>query len=128
MHNRFRSKVAEAIFNKLNKNKKISADSGGLLIDEIRPYVAQEVIKIMKEKGYVIGGIPKKVNVANINDYSTLIIVANNVEPEFFISSGYKGKIIWWKIKDVSELDSDGVTEKINEIEKRVKGLFRELS
>jgi len=38
-HNRFRSKVAEAFFNKLKKNKKIKAESAGLVLDKLRPYI-----------------------------------------------------------------------------------------
>ncbi|MEK6860092.1 MAG: low molecular weight phosphatase family protein [Nanoarchaeota archaeon] len=126
-HNRFRSKVAEAIFNKLNKNRKIKAESAGILIDELHLYVAESVIKIMKEKGYDIGGIPRKVDSSLINNYDLLVIVANNVNPEFFKES-FKGKIIWWKIKDCSALDINGIRKRINEIEKRVKKLIRELN
>ena len=51
-HNRFRSKVAEAIFNKLNKNKEIQIESAGLILDESRPYVEPVVVSLMKEKGF----------------------------------------------------------------------------
>ncbi len=125
-HNRFRSKVGEAIFNSLNKNKKIVAESSGILIDEMHLYVSESVIKIMKAKGYVVGGVPRRVDVKKINDYNMIIIVANNVQPEFFKNS-YSGKIIWWKIKDCDEKDIDGIRKRVDNIKKRVRKLVDEL-
>ena len=53
-HNKFRSKVAETIFNKLNKNQGTEAESAGFTLDELRPHVEKNVVKIMKEKGYEV--------------------------------------------------------------------------
>ncbi len=125
-HNRFRSKVGEAIFNTLNKNKNIVAESAGILIDEMHLYVGENVIKIMKEKGYDVRGIPRRVDVRKINDYDYLIIVADNVDPMFFKNS-YKGKIIWWKIKDCDEKDLNSIRERVEDIEKRVRELIKEM-
>lgn len=68
-HNRFRSKVTDAIFNKLNKNPKIKAESRGIILDELRPYIEKNVIKIIKEKGYKIKGKPKQLTLAETNNY-----------------------------------------------------------
>jgi protein-tyrosine-phosphatase len=124
-HNRFRSKVAEAIFNKLNKDKKIKVDSAGLLIDQARPFVAENVVKVMKEKDYNVFGIPRQVTINNINDFDILIIVADNVSPEFF--SEFKGRIIHWNIPDCDEKDFPRIKEIVREIEKKVQGLVSEL-
>ena len=148
-HNRFRSKVAEAIFNRLNRNKKIIGESAGILIDELHLYVAESVIDIMKKKGYVVGkslssfsypkksnkvtqgffdvgGIPRRVDVKKINDYDYLIIVADNVDPLFFKDS-YNGKIIWGKIDDCDEKDLIGIRERVDRIEEKVKKFVEDL-
>jgi len=126
-HNRFRSKVGEAIFNTLNKNKNIVAESAGILIDELRLYVAESVVKIMSGMGYVVGGIPRKVNINEINDYDYLIIVADNVDPLFFKNS-YKGKIVKWSVHDCDERDLRGIRERVEDIESRVKEFVAELN
>ncbi len=132
-HNRFRSKVAEAIFNKMtssdfkkledsknaetkSQKKRIIAESAGLVLDELRPYIASNVIKIMKEKGYFIEGLPKRITSDKINDYDMLVIVANNVEPEFFTSSGFKGEIIKWEIGDADEKEYDKIKKSLKRL------------
>ena len=126
-HNKFRSKVAEAIFKKLNKNKEIKAKSKGVLLDEDSPYVAPIVVKFMKERGYIIGGKPKKIKINEINKYDLLIIVADNVDSNFFISFGFKGKIVKWKIPDCDETDYKCIKKDIDEIEKKIKELIYNL-
>lgn len=126
-HNRFRSKVAEAIFNKLNKNKKIIAESAGIIIDEVRPYVAENVIKIMKKKAYEIKNKKsRQITSDRINNYDLLVIVADNIDKEFFKES-FKGKIIWWKIKDCDEKDIEGIRKRVGEIEGKIRELVEEL-
>lgn len=123
-HNRFRSKVAETIFNKLNKN--IVAESAGTVMDEERPYIAPSVVEIMKEKGYSIKGKPKRIDKNKINNYDLLVIIAEDIDKEFF--NEFKGKIIKWKISDTSESDLNGIRKRIDEIEKKVKRLTNGLS
>ncbi|MEM4230614.1 MAG: low molecular weight phosphatase family protein [Candidatus Pacearchaeota archaeon] len=117
-HNRFRSKVAECIFNKLNKNPENWAESAGLLMDISRPYIEENVIKIMKEKGYDIKGAPRQLTKNLVKEFDVIVIVANNLEPEFF--SDFKGKIIKWNIKDCDACDIKSIKEIIDEIEKKV--------
>ena len=124
-HNKFRSKVAEAIFNQLNKNKKIKAESAGIIGSEHK--TPESVVKVLKEKGYIFRNrVARRVDSVKINDYDILIIVASNVEPEFFKDS-FNGKIIWWKISDCDEKDILGIRKRVDEIEKRVRGLVKEL-
>jgi len=125
-HNRFRSKVGEAIFNSLNKNKNVFAESAGLIGSQ-NP-TPDNVILVMKEKGYdILNRIPRRIDSISINNYDLLVIDADNVDPKFFTSSGYNGKIIWWKITDCPEEDILGIRERVDEIEKRVKKLILEL-
>lgn len=122
-HNRFRSKVAEAIFNKLNKNPKVKAESRGILLDELRPYIEKNVIKIMNEKGYQINGKPEKLAISEINNYDLLIIVANNIDKEFF--NKFKGKIIKWDIEDCNANNINKIKSTVNEIENKVKDFLK---
>ena len=146
-HNRFRSKVAEAIFNteikklisapktpiknkegvldELNKNKKIIAESAGIIGSENS--TPDSVINILKEKGYEVKRkAAKRVDSIKINDYDILIITADNVDPLFFKDS-FKGKIIWWKISDCMDTDIKGIKKRVNEIEENVKELVKDL-
>jgi protein-tyrosine-phosphatase len=50
-HNRFRSKVAEAIFKKFTANLDVFADSAGLTSDWNHNYVEPAVVKNMKVRG-----------------------------------------------------------------------------
>ncbi len=128
-HNRFRSKVAEAIFNKLNKNPGIKAESAGIMIDEARPYIAENVIKIMREKGYSLdSGIPKRVTALDVNNYDLLVIAAHDVDEDFFNSSGFKGKIIKWDISDADEDEYQKIKKIIGRIEKKIKKLIEDFS
>lgn len=126
-HNRFRSKVAEAIFSKLNKNPKIKFESAGIIIDEGRPYVAENVKIILEQFGYrVKNEFSKQITSNKINNYDFIVIVADNVDREFFKDS-YKGKIVQWKISDCDENDLNGIRKRIKQIEENVKQLIEEL-
>jgi len=125
-HNKFRSKVAEAIFNKLNKNKKITAESAGIIGSENE--TPESVIKILKDKGYnVTRKVARRVDLSKINNYYLLVIVADNIDPIFF-KDIFKGKIIYWKISDCSDEDIKGIRERVDEIEKRVMKLVKDYS
>lgn len=124
-HNRFRSKVAEAIFNKLNKNKKFRCESAGLMIDVSRMYVAPYVIEAARKKGYIIKGKPRRITSDQINNFNILIIVADNVDKDFF--SNFKGKIIQWQVSDCEQEDYDGIVERVGEIERLVKYFLIEI-
>ena len=125
-HNKFRSKVGEAIFNKLNKNKNIIAESAGTIgSDNPTPY---NVVKILREKGYRVARMKaRKINLKKINDYDILIVVADNVDPQLFKDSGYRWKIIWWKVSDCMSIYVPGIRKRVDDIEKRVKKLIKRL-
>ena len=120
-YNRFRSKVAEAIFLALNKNKKIKVRSRGTILDKLKPYVARSVIKIMKKKGYKVEGKPKKISKKDISWSDLIIIVADNVRLK-------SRNVVYWKISDVSQEDIRGIKERVNKIEKRIKKLVLNLN
>ena len=121
-HNRFRSKVAEGIFNKLNKNKEIKVDSVGLVLDKERPYICENVLNIMKKKAYKITGKSKLIVKNKIKDYDLIVIVANNVDKNFF--KDCKGEVIKWDVEDADENDYEKIKGIIEGIESRVKRLI----
>ena len=124
-HNRFRSKVAEAIFKKLNKNNNIFVESAGT-IGSINP-TNPNVIYIMKEKNYSIEGLPKKIDSLNdVKDYDLIVIVADDVDRGFFNGKS-KGRIIQWHISDCEESDVNKIRETVNMIELKVKKLINSI-
>lgn len=126
-HNRFRSKVAEAIFNKLNMDKNIEVKSAGVALDLMRPYIADNVIKIMKEKGIKMEDKQARwVNEMNLKWADRIIIVANNISPDIF--KGKARNIEIWKIPDADESEEGKIRKIINDIEKRVKKLIASIN
>jgi protein-tyrosine-phosphatase len=113
------------MFNKLNKNKKIIAESAGI-IGSIHN-TPKSVIDILKEKGYTIKRkIARRVDCVKIKDYDLIIITADNVNPLFFKDS-FNKKIIWWKITDCMDTDINGIKKRVDEIETKVKNLVEKL-
>jgi len=119
-HNKFRSRVAEAIFNELNKNKKIKAESSSTMGSVNK--TPKNVINALIKKGYHIKNrVARKVDIKKINHYDLIVIVASNVKTDFF--DGFHGKIIKWYITDCMETDINGIKERVEKIEKKVKDL-----
>ena len=126
-HNRFRSVVGEVIFNALNKNPNIIAESAGPSASTCRQFINPEVIQVMRDKGYFIDATrkPRQVTSELVKDYDLVVIVADDVDPKFF--SDYSGKIILWKISDVTEANEEQITDRVNKIEKRVRALVKKM-
>ena len=121
-YNRFRSKIAEALFNKLNKNKKFKAKSAGV----IKGYpISREIINASKKAGIRIKGKPKGLSTVLLKWADLTTLVADDVPPKIF-SKNYTKKLILWKIKDTDSKDKDmqGVIKKI---EKNIKNLIKNL-
>lgn len=95
-YNRTRSKVAEAYFNKINKNKNIKVASAGV----IKGRSTGEKDLILSRKFGL--KIKKKTKPIKENDLrkgiDLLIIVANDVPASLFKNN--VKKVIVWKIKD----------------------------
>ncbi len=119
-YNRFRSKVAEAIFLALNKNKKIKVRSRGMMLDKKNHYVARSVISIMRKKGYKVGGKSARIRKKDILWGDKIIVVADNVRLR-------NRKVIYWKVSDVSQSYFQGIKTRVNSIEKRVRNLISNL-
>ena len=116
-HNRFRSKVAEAIFKKFNKKHKLR--SRAVAPDYIK--VAENVQKALRELGYKrVNKNPKKLTKKDLSWADLIVIVANNVNVRV---KNKNKKIIKWKIKDTSQSNYKEILKIIKIIEKRIKKL-----
>ena len=122
-HNRFRSKVAEAIFRKLNKNKNILVRSRGIILS---PDVIGGIVKILKEKGYRLHDRKSRVvREEEIKKSDLIVIVADNVSKDIF--NQCRGRIIRWKIRDCDQRELKKIEKTIDKIESRVRKLIKNI-
>lgn len=126
-YNRFRSRVAEAYFNKINKNKKIKAESAGI----IRGFfpLDKTQVKNAKKFGINILGKPKSLSMELLKKINLIVITANDVPKEVFqFNKKYLQKVIVWKIPDVKTgQDEKGNIKSIKLIIGKVNELVKEL-
>src|SRR3989344_7542996 len=120
--NRFRSRVAEAYFKKINKNKSIQVKSAGLIQGEYP--IDEQQYKIAKEFGININGKPQGISTDLLNWTDILIIVANDVPKKIFKENKkYGKKTIVWKIKDENFGNERNIRKIISKIIKRIDKL-----
>ncbi|MBI2045135.1 hypothetical protein HYT23_03690 [Candidatus Pacearchaeota archaeon] len=126
-YNRFRSRVAEAYFNKINKNKLINVKSAGIIKGFLPLDKAQ--VRTAKSYGIFIKGKPKSVSSKMLSETDEIIIVANDVPKGIFkFKNRYIQKIHVWKVPDVLRGNDILGDKKIIEIiMKKVEGLIKEL-
>lgn len=123
-HNRFRSKVAEAFFNKLNKNKKIKAGSAGIF-NGIP--ASSSVVNAGKELGIKISKSTRGLNEKMLKYYDIIIITANNVPKNIFDDGRRYRKVIVWKISDTSQDNYKQILSISKQIEAKVIDFIRRL-
>ena len=97
-HNKFRSKVAEAYFKKINKNKKITVISAGIIRGDLH-YVGLDA-EVAKKLGIIFSGSPQSVTTEMLRNVDGVIIVADDVPKKLFNYDFLKGKVSVWKIRD----------------------------
>jgi len=116
----FRSRVAEALFKKYNKNESIKAESAGIF--EGDPLVKWDVIAT-KKFGVKLIGKPKGMSRRLVKSMDLVIIVANDVPMKLFQDTNkkYMAKIITWKIPDKSSDNYNQVKIIIKKIDKKLK-------
>ena len=126
-HNRFRSKIAEAYFNKLkkeDKNNKIDVQSAGIITGK---KVVLNVVEISDKLGFKIINRNSKALTEQLLAWSDIVIVvANNVPPWIFYNG--KNKVIHWKIPDTTQNDrkrieqiSKSIINKVDKFYMKVK-------
>jgi protein-tyrosine-phosphatase len=126
-HNRFRSKIAEAYFNNINKNKNIHAKSAGVILGSY-PFDKNQ-FQAAKSLGINMIGKPQGLSTELLSKIDLIIIVADNVPKRIFHSNIHKKKVIVWEIKDINSMESKVLIEKkIEEIMKKVNGLIERLN
>ncbi len=124
-YNRYRSKIAEALFKKYNKNKGIKVKSAGIQTDFLNPYVAESVKKEMEERGANITesySIP--INNVLVKWADKVIIVADDVENDNFPEEKIFER---WEIEDASQYDEKAIEKGANQIEAKVLKLIKRL-
>ncbi len=117
-YNRFRSRIALAYFNKINKNKNIKAKSVGLIKGQpLSPFT----IGIAKEFGLDIKGKVQGLSSKLMAWQNLTVVVANDVPPQVFDKNKkYGKKVIIWDIKDVAGRDEYTIKKIIKSIMSRV--------
>lgn len=124
-YNKFRSRIAEAYFNKINKNKNIKAESAGIFQGNYSLNKLQ--VSITKKFGINIIGKPKSISTDLLIKTNLIIIVANDVPSSLFEAKKYKKKIIIWKIKDEQNGDIRNIKKIINQIIVKVNKLNKDI-
>ncbi|MEA3329423.1 MAG: hypothetical protein U9Q06_01645 [Nanoarchaeota archaeon] len=122
-HNRFRSKIAEAAFKKLNKNKAIKSYSAGIF--KGIP-VHQNIISIGKSLNLQISKQTKSLDEKFMKSIDKVIIVANNVPKEIF-----KNKVrpvTVWEIPDTNQNNKKLIDKISKQIISKVEKLLFNLN
>jgi len=113
--------VAEALFKKYNKNKRIEVKSAGIAIDILRPYICKNVKDLLKEKGIkIINEQSREINEQDIKWADKIVVVSNNIDCSIFP----KEKLEVWEIEDADESEREKIKEIINKIEKKIKSFI----
>ena len=125
-YNKFRSKIAEAYFNKVNKNKRIKARSAGIIRGSV---INDEIVNAASKFGITIDPKknPKPLTTKLLKWQDMLIIVADDIPRELFSNVESVKKLVMWQIPDITLNDGDGISRSINMIIEQVDKLIKEL-
>lgn len=129
-HNRFRSRIAEEYFKKINSNKNINVDSAGIIMSNSPLEKLQ--VKVSEDFGIKLKVKSKVLSVDLIKKQDLIIIVADDVPKILFNNKDYidfkKTKIIRWKISDdPGGTNYNKMRKIIKKIIKRVNILVKQL-
>jgi len=125
--NRFRSKAAEAIFKKLNKNPSFKVKSGGLFPGVP---VTEDIIEAGRNIGVVISkdqqGLHHKILMWS--DY--IILVADDVPKSIFkeVEKNDSKKVLHWKLKDIEGTNVKKRERIMLQIEEKIKAFLEKHS
>ena len=123
-HNVFRSRVAEAYFKQINKNKNIEVSSGGLIKGN---KLSKNQILAMKQENIKLISQPKNITTNLLKKQNLTIIVANDIPISLFNNKEYNKKVVQWKISDVLNNDKEKSLKTIRLIKNKVQQLVKEL-
>jgi protein-tyrosine-phosphatase len=126
----FRSKVAEAYFNMLNKNKNYKASGAG----PFRGYMPldKKDVAAARKFGIKIKGRPRGISVDLLRKQDIIVNVANDVPSNLFdVKRGYMKKnvkVISWSVRDTSgSITNNNIEEIVKKIMKKVEKFVKEL-
>ena len=127
--NRFRSKTAEAYFNKVNQNKNWKAVSGGLIRMQglLGPTMLSRANFIKKRFGFKIGRRSNGLNDKLLRKVDKIVVVAADVPKIVFNFPDWKDKVECWKIPDEWKDDNKSVEGIVKDLIKRVDLLIGRL-
>tara|TARA_Y100000310_G_scaffold343080_1_gene449101 strand:- start:2268 stop:2678 length:411 start_codon:yes stop_codon:yes gene_type:complete len=117
-HNRFRSKVAEAYFKKINKNRNLKSESAGIFIGSY-PFDKDE-LKIEKKLGIKIKGKPRGISTKLLRWQDLIVAITDDLPKGLFNYESYKNKVVVWKFPD-------NISGKKRDIEKTIKGIMKKV-
>src|SRR4030042_803799 len=124
-YNVFRSKVAEAYFNKINKNKNIKAKSAGIIAGGS---MGEKQRAAVEKAGLILEGNSKGLNTKIMKWQNTTIIVADDVPHIIFNKNKKYGKrTIVWKISDKKIKEGKDIPIIIKKIKKKVEELNKDI-
>ena len=124
-YNRFRSRIAEAYFKKINKNRDIKVKSAGLMKGQP---LSKFTVKIAKNIGLNIKGKVQGLSSELMVWQNITVVVADDVPPQVFNKNKkYGKKVIIWKIKDAKYRKEGEVKRLVKIIMDRVDKLNRDL-
>lgn len=131
-HNLFRSKVAVAYFNKINKNHNLKADSAGVIkgnyLNKHQKNVLKTQIKVSKSYGLNIKGRLKALSTRLLHKQDLIIITANDISEIIFNNPRYIKHLIKWNIPDVGILNKQDMKKTIKLIMHKVDVLNNKLN
>ena len=124
-YNRFRSRIAEAYFKKINKNKNIQIKSAGLFKGQS---LSPRTVKEAKKLGLNINGKVQGLSSSLMIWQNITVVVANDVPKKVFDKNKkYGKKVIIWKIKDTDYKNTKKTEELIKSIMKKIDKLNKKL-
>lgn len=125
-HNRFRSKLAEAYFNKINKNKKLKTRGAGIIRGPRGLNLKQ--VKVAKQMGINMKGNPHSLTIKLLRWSDIQVITADNVPISLFHNTRKLGKrLIVWKVPDAHSDKPEEIRRTIKMIKVKVNALVEEL-
>ena len=126
-YNLFRSKIAEAYFNKLNRDKKIKVTSAGLIRVNKRLLKRDVSYLIAKKFGFNLNGKSRKINNKLLKKQDIIVVVANDVSKSFFKKKKVNNKLVFWDIPDETKKDKKNIINIIRKIKKKVTKFYTSL-
>jgi len=128
-YNRFRSKVAEVLFKRFNKNKNINVVSAGIIKVD-KPFSPGEKAKnkiLKKDYDILMIASSRGVRARLLEKADKIIIVANDVPKIIFDHKNWKDKIELWSVTDEHAANERNINNSVTIIMRKVKDLVKKL-